>query len=393
VNNNGNVTFTGPNSTYTPGSITAGSNPIIAPFWADVDTRGGAVAPSPGGDSTGSNLVYYSLDSTNHVLTVTWDDVGYYSAHTNPVDAFQMQLIGLGDGNFDIVFRYEAINWTTGDASGGSGGLGGAIARVGYSAGDGNPAHYFELQGSGTQAAMLNLDSTTGNTGITGVDVFQVTSGGVTNAPIANGTVSFSDSDQTDTHTASFQPDGNGYVGTFSLDPVTEANGNGSVGWHFSLTSSEINAITTGAPLAQSYDITVSDGHSEGQVTQTVSVMVGSAGNDTLHADQATDVLIGGAGNDTFVFNPHIGQQTVADFQSGADKIDITGIDGVTADNIAAWLNGGNGQAAHATQVGNDTVIDLDQAPQGTDTVILKNISLSTLHASDFIVHPGGAST
>src|SRR5262249_10553947 len=116
VNNNGNITFTGPNGTYTPGQITAGSNPIIAPFWADVDTRGGATTPSPGGNSTGSNLVYYNLDSANHVLTVTWDDVGYYNGHTNLTDAFQLQLIGLGNGDFDIVFRYESINWTTGDA-------------------------------------------------------------------------------------------------------------------------------------------------------------------------------------------------------------------------------------------------------------------------------------
>ena len=342
VNNNGNVTFTGPNSTYTPGAITAGSNPIIAPFWADVDTRGGTVTPSPGGNSTGSDLVYYSLDATNHVLTVTWDDVGYYSGHTSPVDAFQLQLIGLGNGDFDIVFRYELINWTTGDASGGHNGLGGSIARAGYSAGDGNPAHYFELPGSGNQTSMLNLDSTVGNTGIAGVDVFQVTSGAVTNAPIASGTVSFADPDDS-AHTASFQPEGAGYKGSFTLDPVSELNNAGSVAWHFSLTTTEINAITTGAPLVQSYDITVDDGHPGGQVTQTVSVMVGSAGNDTLTANHGVDVMIGGGGNDTFVFNAHIGQQTIVDFQPGADKVDISQISGVTADNLASWLHGGDG--------------------------------------------------
>jgi VCBS repeat-containing protein len=391
VNNNGNITFTGPNGTYTPGQITAGSNPIIAPFWADVDTRGGTTAPSPGGDSTGSNLVYYSLDSTNHVLTVTWDDVGYYSGHTNLTDAFQLQLIGLGNGNFDIVFRYESIDWTTGDASGGHNGLGGSIARAGYSAGDGDPAHYFELAGSGNQTSMLNLESTTGNTGIAGVDVFQVMSGQVTNAPIASGTIAFADPDDS-SHTASVQPEGAGYKGSFTLDPITESNGAGSVAWHFSLTSTEINAITPGTPLVQSYDVAINDGHPGGQVTQTVSVMVGSGGNDTLTGDHGVDVMIGGGGNDMFVFSSHIGQQTVVDFQSGADKIDITQVSGVTADNFASWLNGGNGSVAHATQVGNDTLIDLDQTPHGTDTVLLKNIALSNLHASDFIVHPGGGS-
>jgi VCBS repeat-containing protein len=386
VNNNGNITFNGPTSTFTPGVITAGSNPIIAPFWADVDTRGGAVTPSPGGDSTGSNLVYYNLDATNHVLTVTWDDVGYYNTHTNHVDAFQLQLIGLGNGDFDVVFRYESIDWTTGDASGGQNGLGGSIARVGYSAGDGNPAHYFELPGSGNQTSMLNLDSATGNTGIAGVDVFQVISGAVTSAPIASGTVSFADPDDT-THAASFQPEAAGYKGSFTLDPVSESNNAGSVAWHFSLTTTEINAITTGAPLVQSYDITINDGHPGGQVIQTVSVMVGSAGNDTLTANHSVDVMIGGGGNDTFVFDPHIGQQTIVDFQSGADKVDITQISGVTAVNLVSWLNGGDGLVAHATQVGNDTLIDLDQTPHGTDTILVKNVASNNLHVSDFIVH------
>src|SRR5262245_62089150 len=61
LNNNGSVTFNAATSTFTPSAITGStSNPIIAPFWADVDTRGGAVAtPTPGGTSTGSNLLWY----------------------------------------------------------------------------------------------------------------------------------------------------------------------------------------------------------------------------------------------------------------------------------------------------------------------------------------------
>jgi len=80
------------------------------------------------------------LDTVDHIFTVTWDDVGYYNSHANKLDAFQIQLIdesATGAGNFDIEFRYEAINWTTGDASGGSNGLGGTVARAGFSAGDG----------------------------------------------------------------------------------------------------------------------------------------------------------------------------------------------------------------------------------------------------------------
>jgi Ca2+-binding RTX toxin-like protein len=181
VNNNGNITFASASGQFTPDVISAGAgNPIIAAFWADVDTNNPIGTTSPGGNSTGSDLVWYDLDTVNHVFTVTWDDVGYYGAHDDLVDAFQLQLIDEGNGDFDIIFRYEAVNWTTGDASGGSGGLGGTPARAGYSAGDG--VNYFELPESGNQSQMLGLPDTTGNTGTAGVFEFQVRNGQVVGA-------------------------------------------------------------------------------------------------------------------------------------------------------------------------------------------------------------------
>jgi hypothetical protein len=184
INNNGNLTFNNPSSTFTPFQITANTGvPIIAPYFADVDTRGGAGA-STGGNATGSNRVYWNLDTVNHVFTVTWDDVGYFSSHTNKLDAFQVQLIdesATGAGNFDIEFRYEAINWTTGDASGGSNGLGGTVSRAGFSAGDG--VNFFELPQSGNQSQMLGLPTTAAPAGTlgaqsqTGVYIFHVRNG------------------------------------------------------------------------------------------------------------------------------------------------------------------------------------------------------------------------
>ena len=51
----------------------------------------------------------------------------------------------------------------------------------------------------------------------------------------SSGSIAFSDVETADTHTASFTPQGSGYVGTFSLDPVSEFGGSGSVAWHFSV--------------------------------------------------------------------------------------------------------------------------------------------------------------
>ena len=177
INNNGNITFEAPMSTFTPFAITGDTaNPMIAPFFADIDTRGGEVTPSAGGTSTGSNLVWYDFDQANGVITITWDDVGYYGSHTDHTDAFQLRIFNQGDGNFSFEFRYENMDWTTGDASGGSGGLGGVIARAGWTAGDG--VNYYELPQSGDQAGMLGLETTSNpDTALDGNWVFNVLNG------------------------------------------------------------------------------------------------------------------------------------------------------------------------------------------------------------------------
>lgn len=177
VNNNGNVTFDNTLSTFTPPALNGNTNnPIIAPFFADVDTRGGATTATPGGNSTGSNMVYWDLDTVGSVFTVTWDDVGYFSSSTNLLNSFQLALINQGNGDFDIEFRFEDLNWTTGDSSGGSNGLGGTVARSGWSSGNGTD--FAELSASGNQAAMLGLTNTS-NVGVAGLYRFGVRNGQV----------------------------------------------------------------------------------------------------------------------------------------------------------------------------------------------------------------------
>ncbi|MCW9679746.1 VWD domain-containing protein [Dolichospermum planctonicum UHCC 0167] len=167
INNNGNITFSSPQSTYTPFALTGNtSQPIIAPFFADVDTSAGTVTPSVGGTSTGSNLLYWDLDPTNNQVIITWDDVGAYSGGTVP-NAFQLILKDTGSGNFSIDFRYENIEWLVGSASGNN------LARAGYSAGNG--VNFFELPQSGTNT-MADLESAS-NVNVPGKYVFLVTNG------------------------------------------------------------------------------------------------------------------------------------------------------------------------------------------------------------------------
>ena len=132
VNNNGNLTFTSALGTFTPFDLASTSTPIIAPYFADVDTRSN-------GEQNGGTVSYGTTTFDGHAaFCATWSGVGYFQQHQDKLDSFQVLLVqrdDRGTGEFDIVFDYDQVQWETGDASGGTDGLGGTSATVGYSAG------------------------------------------------------------------------------------------------------------------------------------------------------------------------------------------------------------------------------------------------------------------
>jgi hypothetical protein len=150
VNNNGNVTFDAPMRTFTPFELTANTPPIIAPFFADVDTR-----------ASGSGVTTYgaTVRDGRPAFCAYWDDVGYYSQHTDKLNTFRLYIIDRSDqslGDFDIVFEYGALTWETGDASGGQGGLGGTSAGAGFSSGTGDSDGFFQIPGSLVNGALID---------------------------------------------------------------------------------------------------------------------------------------------------------------------------------------------------------------------------------------------
>jgi hypothetical protein len=150
VNNNGNVTFNSALGTFTPFGLTGATGiPIIAAFFGDVDTRGAI-----------NDVTYGTGTVDGHAaFGVNYLNVGYFSIHADKLNTFQLILIDRSDtgvNNFDIEFNYDQIQWETGDASGGSGGLGGSSARVGFSNGTGTAGTFFELAGSGVNGAFLD---------------------------------------------------------------------------------------------------------------------------------------------------------------------------------------------------------------------------------------------
>ena len=178
VNNNGNMTFNGPLSTFTPFSLLSTNVPMLAPFFADVDTRG-----------AGSGLVQYGQSTLggHSVFGVNWLNVGYYPSSTDKTNSFQTIVTARSDiaaGDFDFQFNYDNVQWETGGASGGTNGLGGSSARAGWSNG---ATASFELAGSAVNGSFLNgggnaLASHSLSSDVLGQYNFQVRNGAVISA-------------------------------------------------------------------------------------------------------------------------------------------------------------------------------------------------------------------
>jgi hypothetical protein len=139
-------------------------------------------------------------------------------------------------------------------------------------------------------------------------------------------------------------------------------------------------------PAADKVAVTVTDGFGG---TDTVNfvfnqggsgpgiTLTGTAGKDVIFATGNSDILTGGGGQDQFVFKPTSGddavQHTITDFVVGLDKIDLRLFHNITPrDGVSE------------TQSGNDTLVTLDSH----DTLLLKNVIATNLHANDFLIAP-----
>jgi hypothetical protein len=130
ANNNGNISFNNGIAAFTPSGPQGATEPIISPFFGDVDTR-----------ALTSGVLHLRTDIANEVI-VTWDAVGYFNSKANKLNSFQLVLRGPGFnvpvGEGSIGFFYKGMQWETGDASGGSNGLGGTPGAVGFGDGASN---------------------------------------------------------------------------------------------------------------------------------------------------------------------------------------------------------------------------------------------------------------
>lgn len=414
VNNNGNITFGSGLSTFTPGVIggTTGLN-IVAPYWADVDTRTDVANVNDG--------VFWDFKSARDSVVITWNKVGYYSGGIDKLDTFQLELRDRGAGNVEMIFRYDDINWTTGNASGGSGGLGGTVARAGFTLG----GTYFELPTSGNQTSMLNLDNSVGNLGVTGVWQFILRDGeptgfGTTGNDRFIGTAGRDIWFGLGGHDIAYGRAGNdaiyGNAGNDSIageagydrlygdsgydklyggsenDLLNGGSGNdtlnGGTGYdrveYQSSSSQEIVVrLDTGRATGHGTDVLVSIEHAttgygadlligNGYGNTLISGggadrLYGNGGNDRLSGGTGNDSLNGGSGSDRFIFNTGGGTDKVYGFQNGYDKFEIQS--GATS---YAQLS--------VTDAGTDVRIAF-----GSTVILVQDVAHTLINSSDFI--------
>ncbi|MDI1262056.1 MAG: calcium-binding protein [bacterium] len=114
-----------------------------------------------------------------------------------------------------------------------------------------------------------------------------------------------------------------------------------------------------------------------------IANVFGSSFNDTLTGNSGDNLFFGNDGRDIFVFNASMGHDVIGDFIPGEEKIDLNFTALFTDEaSFQGWASTSN----HIVQQGSDTLISFDVA----DSILLKGVSSTNLHASDFILHPGG---
>ncbi|MFO1159840.1 MAG: nidogen-like domain-containing protein [Reyranellaceae bacterium] len=383
LNNNGSITFGTSLSSYSPTSITAATSiPIIAPFWGDVDTRVDSSAPAPAGD-----LVWYDLDMVNHIFTATWDAVGFYSQRTDKTNSFQLQLIAVGDqGDFDIKFIYQTIQWTTGNASGGKDGLGGQIAHAGFSAGTGKSTDFFELTQSGT-AAMLGLPGDS-NIGEPGEFVFHVVNGQVLTLFTPGGEFVDYNNLQDDQKKALVAGNdryhGLGGEDTVTLPTIENYNqviGKDKQGNDILLDWNDFRTFVTGSVAGDHYDVIATSGN---------HTIVAGAGTDTIKiTGDGNNKVTGGSGTTNVEITMSSGNGTNEIYAgSGTTKVTLKGGTSVAGSPIVHNVYTGSGHASITLDTGVQAGVN-----GGADKASSATIDLLSINQAREIAFLGGFST
>jgi VCBS repeat-containing protein len=236
-----------------------------------------------------------------------WDIiVNFNSGKASGTDKIDLHLLDQqlsGNGPTELVWVASTANDT--DAIAGQANA--AHAHGVWTDANGNFL-YADTNGDGVADLKIQVSGVTADS-FNGVDHAPVVVGGtfagavtelpnVTNSPATDstgGTINFADADTADTHHATFQAEGTGYVGNFFFPTGSFADSTGGVkgsqGWTFSVTDSAIDFLGAGEHLTQKYDVSITDNFGA-SVTQVVTVTInGSIDAPTLSASAAATTV------------------------------------------------------------------------------------------------------
>ena len=158
---------------------------------------------------------------------------------------------------------------------------------------------------------------------------------------------------------------------TFTVGAVAESNSNASA----SLQSGALTVTYTepsAGPATDKVAVTVTDSHNASDTVNLIFNLT-ETGTVSLAGTSGKDVFFGTSYQDQFVFAANSNHDTIVNFTSGTDKIDLSAV--VTAADTQDWLD------HHASTSGADTLITID----ASDTILLKGVA--HVQASDFILH------
>lgn len=171
---------------------------------------------------------------------------------------------------------------------------------------------------------------------------------------------------------------------TFTLAATTAASGTNvhpdSGTGSLAAINADLHDVTfnegRGEPLTDTVTLTVTDGHSSSDTIHLIFNLAERAKDHvSLAGTTGKDVFFGTGYQDQFVFAANSNHDVIVNFAPGHDRIDLSAI--VTTGNVSSWM------AQHLTASSADTLITIDAA----DTILLKGVSVASLHAGDFIVH------
>ncbi|PQO24571.1 hypothetical protein C2I36_01640 [Rhodobacteraceae bacterium WD3A24] len=275
VNTNGTVSLGAPLAMNSHGDLPQPDKAVIAPFWADVDTRLSGEAPESG-------RIWADLDAGNGVVTITWSDVGAFRRDAERTNAFQLQLFDRGGGDFDAVLRYDRVEWTKGAL------LDSAHGWVGVTAGEDT---LYEHPASGLPDALLGLDTRPGNAGEAGLWVLPFRDGAFDDelisgpGPGQGRVLEGGAGDDTLTGGAGYDT----LMGSDGADFLDAGAGGGVADY----------GRANGGIIVSLADPSRNAGWAEGDTYLGVADVAGTGHADTLRGDGSDNRLGGGAGDDT----------------------------------------------------------------------------------------------